>query len=229
MGIIEVRQKSSPGHQTSSIYTASSDVWRNLKNRSDLLDRIYYRLDFVQSKLSNYTVSGSGCWEYQGQIHPHGYGKLTIYSPDMAPRRSSLKAHRVACALVNGVDPGELLVCHKCDNRRCINPEHLFLGTHADNMADMVSKHRSAPQKGQSNGASKLTETVVRQVVKLILEGLTNKKISESLPVTHSQVSNIRLGKSWGEFTAGIGYDPDEGRMFKRKAFCTNDKYQQLS
>jgi hypothetical protein len=79
------------------------------------------------------------CWEWQGRIYGDGYGRFLGY----------LATHRLAYYFTTGVDPEELLVCHHCDNPPCCNPDHLFLGTHADNMRDMVQKgrHRSQTKK----------------------------------------------------------------------------------
>lgn len=73
-----------------------------------------------------------GCWEWTGQIGDTGY-------PKMGPHY----AHRLSWVMNNGMIPKGLFVCHHCDNPPCVNPKHLFLGTHRDNMQDMVAKGRS--------------------------------------------------------------------------------------
>lgn len=218
MSISRVRQKSGPGHQIASIYAASKPVWRNFAKRSDFLDRIYYRRNFVLDKLSNFIISDSGCWEYQGGLAPNGYGRFQICLRGGSPIKRTVAAHRVAYAYNFGVDPGDKYVCHRCDNPVCICPAHLFLGTPKQNSDDMVKKGRSMDQSGANNHACKLDEDIVLAVVRLITKGWSNKRIAELLPVSHSQVSHIRLGKSWRHVTEAANYDPDEWRVFKRKS-----------
>lgn len=96
-----------------------------------------------------------GCWDWQRAI-VRGYGKFKVHG-------LMLQAHRVAFALTSpSVQPAELLVCHRCDRRRCCNPGHLFLGTTADNMRDMVAKGRQA--RGERHGFVLHPETCHRKL-----------------------------------------------------------------
>lgn len=185
---------------------------------SDLLNRIDLRFDFVTGQLAKHTITPAGCWEYKGVLSKDGYGKFKIYVGQFEPKKRSFRAHRVSYAYHNGEDPGALSVCHSCDNPACINPDHLFLGTAQANTQDMHSKGRGAPQGGENNPGHKVGEDTVRSIVELIRAGLSNMQIADGLPVTHSQVSHIRLGKSWRALTESMGYDPDEYRRFTRRA-----------
>lgn len=86
----------------------------------------------------------TGCVEWSGYTRGDGYGSLRV-------NKKQVQAHRVAYELRHGPIASGLLVCHKCDNRRCINPEHLFLGTNQDNVNDMMAKGRHRHQKPAQN------------------------------------------------------------------------------
>lgn len=89
-------------------------------------------------------LSDSECWEWGGYIEPKtGYG---VFNPSERP----FGAHRLSFGICKGDIPIGLVVMHSCDNRKCVNPNHLSIGTHGDNVRDMVSKERQA--KGETSG-----------------------------------------------------------------------------
>lgn len=86
----------------------------------------------IKSKI---VVDENGCWLWQGATAPNGYGSTTH-------KDKQISAHRLSYIAFKGEIPDGMYVCHKCDVRNCVNPDHLFLGTHSDNMQDMVNKGR---------------------------------------------------------------------------------------
>ena len=129
-----------------------------------------------------------GCWVWTAAKASTGYGCFH----DKRPYRT----HRYSWLIHNGPIPAGLLVLHKCDNRLCINPDHLFLGTHAENSQDMVNKGRSkGPNNaGEKHGESKLTDAAVREIRESPLKG---RELAAKFGVSESAVSMVRRGKSW--------------------------------
>ncbi|MFC6760417.1 HNH endonuclease signature motif containing protein [Sulfitobacter porphyrae] len=143
-------------------------------------------------------------------LDSYGYGRLRI-----APSRAQYRAHRISYRIAFGKDPGELYVCHKCDNPQCCNPSHMFLGTAADNNADKIAKGRtrSGDHTGANNGNAKLTEAMARRAVELIQAGKTNVAIGRELAVGHSLISRIRVGRSWRDLSLSMGYEPKASKQ----------------
>ncbi len=140
-------------------------------------------------------VDQSGdCWLWTAGRTSTGYGTFRV---SVAPRRTE-QAHRFSWELTHGPVPTGLLVCHRCDNPPCVNPAHLFLGTHADNSADMDTKGRRVSMVGETNRWAKLTDGDVREIRRLLAEGsLSQRRIGERFGVTQGTVGNIKWGRSW--------------------------------
>lgn len=137
---------------------------------------------------------GPGCWEWEGQRASNQYGILR-------GGRKCLLAHRVSWELAFGA-PGDLSVLHRCDNRGCVRPDHLFLGTQLDNIRDMDAKGRrvNAPSFGEANGSSKLSEGQVREIRALgVSRQITRKDIARRFSVSVPLVEKILAGKVWKE------------------------------
>jgi hypothetical protein len=132
------------------------------------------------------------CWVWQGTISKNGYGSFKLAG-------KAQTSSRVAWLASYGRPAGENMVLHKCDNRPCCNPAHLYLGDVKQNARDMVERgrRRSGPVKGEHNGNSKLTETQVAEIKRLIASGKTNKAIAPLYGVTHQMISKIRRGHFW--------------------------------
>lgn len=137
------------------------------------------------------------CWLWEGACNIYGHG---VFSLDSEHKGTRTGAHRAAWILTYGEIPVGYVVCHRCDVPACINPEHLFLGTQADNIADKVSKGRQA--RGETHGQAKLTENQVKTIKKAIVAGYENREISKVFLVSRSLISLIRHNKIWSHVNA---------------------------
>jgi hypothetical protein len=131
-----------------------------------------------------------------------GYGRFRL-------QRRNVQAHRVAWIMENGVIEAGLCVCHKCDNRKCVRVDHLFLGTLADNNHDMIKKGRyKRIVFGEEHGQSKLTDEKVRTIFRLRRSGWTTTKIGLEVGVHHSHVSRVLARKLWAHVHVERGCEP---------------------
>lgn len=105
-----------------------------------------------------------------------------------------LFASRISYKMHTGADPGTMMVCHSCDNKACVNPKHLFLGTNADNMRDMVFKNRSRKLSGDIHPATKLSNAQALDAMKLRKIGLPYSSIAAKYGVSISCISRIANG-----------------------------------
>jgi len=131
----------------------------------------------------------SGCWLWKGYIDADGDGHYWITG------KKRRRAHRISWMLHKGEIPAGLFVCHKCDVRNCVNPCHLFLGTHAENVADMKRKGRSGA--GERNGRAKLKLWQVQQIKLLLKEGRRVAEIATTLAISEHRIKDIKYGRSW--------------------------------
>lgn len=127
-----------------------------------------------------------GCWNWTASVGNSGYGKIKV-------GEHYASAHRVAHELYVGPVPEGMNVLHRCDNRLCVNPDHLFIGTRVENMADMVAKCRST--QGEKHPRARLTEDQVRQI---IFDARSHAEIARCFGVGRTQVSRIKSGQRWG-------------------------------
>jgi hypothetical protein len=131
--------------------------------------------------------AGTGCWNFQGMKCPTGYGQV---------KRDGkfLFAHRYSWILHRG-EIGPYFVLHKCDNRACVNPDHLFLGTQKDNQQDMRSKGRHI--HGEKSKTSKLKTEQVLEIYRLYESGVGTIRLSRMFGVTKNLCWLIVRGKAW--------------------------------
>lgn len=144
-------------------------------------------------------VTESGCWLWTASTNRSGYGQFMI-----KPR--PYLAHRVSWSLLRGSIPEGMHVLHKCDTPACVNPDHLFLGTDADNVKDMYAKGRQGLGNrlcGERHGMAKIPVDVVKAV--FLADSGTQKQIAERFGITESSVNAIRSGRQWSSVTSQLG------------------------
>lgn len=132
----------------------------------------------------------SGCWEWTAGCDREGYGLFKY-------KRATRRASRISWILYRGEIPNDLWILHKCDNRLCVKPSHLFLGTPSDNSLDREKKGRGRDLVGENNGYSKLNDATVLQIRSLKASGVKQKDIAEQFGVTASTVSVVVNRKIW--------------------------------
>lgn len=135
------------------------------------------------------------CWLWTGGTDTNGYGQLSVGG------RLRL-AHRMSWELTYGPIPpgrhyGTTCVCHKCDTPACVNPAHLFLGSHTDNMRDCAAKGRQPGAPGERHPHHKLTEAQVLNIRRLRKEGRTGPSIAQAYNISTTLVYRIAKGKTW--------------------------------
>ena len=137
----------------------------------------------------------NNCWEWQACLSKKGYGQFGICEEG---KWKIVAAHRVAYMIFVGPVPGGMHVLHKCDNPSCVNPNHLFVGTNDDNVADRVSKGRSAVMVGHKNPRAKLTENDVRNIRQMLKYKVKSRsQIAKDYNVSYSTISHIDRRILW--------------------------------
>lgn len=198
--------------------STSNLLLRRDNGRIHLLNLISTKPELIARHLANYrVVEGSGCHEWigalssgkskEGHADNERYGVVSI---GVDGKSTKVQAHRLSYANHYGVDPDEFFVLHSCDFSRCINPHHLSLGTHADNMTDMVSKGRASKQGGSSNGNAKTSEETAIRVFQMLMDGKPNKAIVAETGCSQDMVSLMKRGKRWKSLAVDLGYLQDQ-------------------
>lgn len=138
----------------------------------------------------------NACWPWRGYRNRKGYGVFGIRTG------VSTLAHRVAWHIDTGKQPDEMKVCHRCDNRPCCNPAHLFLGTQLENMRDCVAKGRK--ERGSKVAIAKLTEGQVILIREMYERYVPLPTIAETFGISQVTVRDVATGKTWKHIPGAI-------------------------
>lgn len=163
--------------------------FHNAKNRSKPI---------LEAFVEKYEVDlETGCWNWIASRMRTGYGQFNTRDGKV------VTAHRFAYQAFKGAIPDGLFVCHHCDNRRCVNPEHLWLGTCAENLRDMREKGRDnhRPLIGPENPSSKIT---AENAVEIFMSKEKQSALAEKFGITQAAISAIKTRKNWRHATQNL-------------------------
>ena len=154
----------------------------------------------MQRFFSKVEKSDNGCWIWKASGRGNGYGAFKF-------RNKVIDAHRVSWILHNGEIPDGFYICHKCDIRKCVNPAHLFLGTHSDNMKDCYQKNRMViPTNSRFiKNNTPYNKHYSDKFVELIIDAIRNKgktslkQLSEILGVKYQFLRDLNSGRSYSK------------------------------
>lgn len=133
-------------------------------------------------------ISSRGCWEWIGHRDPRGYGRFCVKAS------REVLAHRLAWVVHRGPIPDGMHVLHHCDNPPCCNPDHLYLGTNADNVRDRVERDRGQRLTGETNPKARLTEDQVRAIRRDLR---SQSAIAATYGIVQGTVSAIKRRRAW--------------------------------
>ena len=149
-------------------------------------------MDFSQADIDRFKekfeIVDSGCWEWIGSLYQNGYGMFCLRRGN----RKTFLAHRISWAIHNeSCIPEKKMICHTCDNRKCVNPAHLYLGTGKDNNTDTIRRNRGNRKIGDACSWSKITE---KQVLEILQSSEKQVALAVRYGVDQSTISQIKSG-----------------------------------
>ena len=161
---------------------------------SDLRNRLLASIDIDKE---------TNCWNWIAATSAKGYGQIRLLS-------RAYYTHRISYELEHGDIPEGMCVCHRCDNPACVNPEHLFLGTNADNMADKIAKGRESPVpgiRGIDHYRAKLSEDDVI-AIRSAPKSVSHRELASKYGNSIANISWIRNGKGWKHVIGKVSGEP---------------------
>lgn len=180
----EIRDKRQPGRFCSELCNRRVLRKNQLIKHNEYLinETVEQKIAWLKKHYEKFVIKKDGCWDWSG-CKVNGYGHF-------GHRGKIMRAHRASWILHKGNIPVDMFVLHTCDNRSCSNPEHLFLGSHTDNMRDMASKLRTKIR-------CKLTPDQVREIKKLLSMGVTSVHLAKQYNVSDVAIHNIKHKLTW--------------------------------
>lgn len=145
---------------------------------------------------------GDGCWEWQNP-RPDGYGSFKV---GRKPNRKTIPAHRVSWEMANGPIPAGMYACHRCDNRKCVRPDHLFLGTPADNTRDAWAKGRGRAQRYAPGFGpnARLSDEDAIEIFRRVRAGGRRVALARQYGVSVATIGNIARGDFYAHATGAV-------------------------
>lgn len=151
----------------------------------------------LKARLERHTIPepNSGCWLWAGAVSPNGYGTTRIGGRHGVTRG----VHQASWMVHRGSIPAGLFVCHHCDVKVCINPDHLYLGTAAQNTQDATDRGRI--KRGEERRNARLSDEIVRTIRRMSAEWASSREIGISVGVDPRHVRYVLQGRIWGHVT----------------------------
>ena len=176
------KTRKSPEYCSVKCFSAHPKTWIS-ENHKRLREDPEHLKKKYNTRFEDKVIKKEGCWDWKGCIHSSGYPSFKDYGGKNGT------AHRASWIIYKGEIPNGLFVLHKCDNKKCTNPDHLFLGTSQNNAEDRQKKHRGKKQK--------LIENQVVEIRKLYNMGVTQKRLATDFKVSSNSIWKIVNRITW--------------------------------